>query len=395
MTLSSKKIIFCTIAIGLVILISILPPHTADADLLMRPYLMLPATDHISILVECDTYKPVTVEYGLTSAYGFTVTAQSIEETNAAPATYIHNILLTGLQAGTLYHYRTVQGMSVSSDLSFRTPARTGDSFRMAVTGDFRTGVSIHNQIAGRIYSENPQLLLYSGDTTNLGDYAGWKTEFFVPNELVLLSHVPFVGAIGNHEWKPIGSLDEKNYKAFLQPMAIGTPNWFSFDYGDMHVLVLDTNTDMSVGSSQYNFAQVDLSTSSKPWKFVLAHRGPYVGGGHGENPSMITLTTDIFEPQGVDVVFVGDSHFYQHNLVNGIHHMVVASAGAPLADPVDASYTIKSVKDYAYAVVDISPAAMQMVIRNVDNLILDTIQLSRTPSPLFFPFASRILPAQ
>ena len=78
-----------------------------------------------------------------------------------------------------------------------------------------------------------------------------------------------------------------------------------------------------------------------------------------------MALTTKVFEPNKVDLVLTGHSHFYQHNLVNGIHHLVIGTAGAPFKDLGNASYTLKSAKEYNYAVIDMTPATLHLVVYN------------------------------
>ena len=184
--------------------------------------------------------------------------------------------------------------------------------------------------------------------------------------------------APGNHEgWK-------QNTKAFTQApeSKSGTQDYYSFDYGDMHVLVLNNELPLWEESNQYKFAQQDLAGTTKTWKIVVAHRPAYCAGGHGEDPDMKALTTKVFEPNKVNMVLGGHTHFYQHNLVNGIHHMVIGSAGAPLYEPVDAAYTIKSVKDYNFAVVDVTPDTIHMIVYNDKGTVLETIDLVKGVTP-------------
>ncbi len=113
-----------------------------------------------------------------------------------------------------------------------------------------------------------------------------------------------------------------------------------------MHVLVLNNEIPDDEKSPQFAFAQSDLSSTKRVWKVVICHRPAYCAGGHGEDDDMKKMSEKIFEPNHIDVVLSGHSHFFQHNLVNGIHHMVIGSAGAPLYNLGTASYVVKSAKD-------------------------------------------------
>lgn len=390
----------------LVFLVALLAPATtavlelpvlavAPGRLLPMPYLQAVTTDSIYVLVERDSKNPVTVEYGMDTSYGNTAVTESVEATTSEPATYVHNVKLTGLKPDTLYHYRVrqdghsgAQQGGYSPDHTFTTAAEPGASFRFAWAADFRTGTSIHDAIAKRIKAANPRFLLYGGDLCLDGSYAAFKNEFFRPAEMALISEAPFFNATGNHE----GWL--QNTRAFTQAPApnpdlrvpvSGTPasnsgdrGYYSFDYGDVHILVLNNQIPYTIGSPQYNFAKSDLESAKKTWKIVVAHRHAYAAGGHGEDEGMKAMAAGIFEPNKVDMVIAGHSHFYQHNLVRGIHYLVIGSVGAPLYDPGAASYTLKSVKDYNYAVVDVTPTTLHMAVYNDRGMELDSIYLAK-----------------
>jgi predicted phosphodiesterase len=262
-----------------------------------------------------------------------------------------------------------------SNDASFQTAPNAGTSFRFAWMADFRTGVAIHDIIAKRVQETNPLMSLYGGDLGINSSYSAFKEQFFRPNELALISHVPFFNTPGNHEkWS-------QNTRAFTQApeSPSGVQEYYSFDYGDMHVLVLNNEVPYYEGSLQYRFAERDLSATTKTWKVVIAHRPAYCAGGHGEDKDMIKLSENVFVPNHVNVVFGGHTHFFQHNLVNGIHHLVIGSAGAPLYDIGTAPYVLKSAKDYNYAIIDVSPSSFHLMVYNDKGMPLDTLSLMKT----------------
>lgn len=338
------------------------------SDFIMSPYLQGVSTRNIFVMIESRTPEPVEVEYGESIRYGGRAQTRSVETTTVE--TYVHRILLDGLKPNTLYHYR-VKGMD--SDDTFYTAALPGTGFRFAWLADFRTGVAIHDQIATLIREARPRVSFYGGDISRRSSYESFKIDFFRPPQLELIARVPFFNATGNHEgWST-------NTKAFTQAPA-GWPEdgYYSVDYGDLHTLVLNTEIDFEPGSSQYQFAQKDLAQTTRRWKMVTCHRPAYGAGGHGENRKMKTMSTNIFEPNKVDLVLSGHSHFYQHNFVNGIHHLIIGSAGAPLYTPETAPYTIKSVKDYNYAIADVSPMSLEIIVYNNEKKELDRILLRK-----------------
>ena len=88
----------------------------------------------------------------------------------------------------------------------------------------------------------------------------------------------------------------------------------------------------------------------------------------------MKRITKEIFEPNDVDFVFTGHSHFYQHNIVNGIHHFVLAGAGAPLYTPKKKKYTVKMKKINHFAICNISPDKFKMTVYDLKGNIIDEI---------------------
>jgi len=342
--------------------------------ILLGPYLQAVTMDSVYVLVESGTKSPITVEYGLDALYGREAVTESTETTATLPSTYIHNIKLTGLRPNTWYHYRLTGS---DADHAFITAAGPGTDLRLAFAADFRTGLSIHDAIAKRITDAGPRFLIYGGDLCAESGYQSFKNEFFRESERRLISEVPFFNAPGNHEgWT-------QNTKAFTHApdSDSGTQGYYSFDYGDLHVLMLNNQLPYWEGSTQYDFAARDLAGTTKTWKIVVAHNPAYCAGGHGDDADMKTMATNIFEPNKVDLVLGGHSHFYQHNLVNGIHHLVIGAAGAPLYEPDRAPYTVKAVKDYNYAIIDATPVTLRIAVYNDRGGILDVIGLSKDQS--------------
>ena len=340
----------------------------------MKPYLQAVTTNSVWVMVECSTMDSVTVDYGPTSSYGSKAKTEVISATAASHVTYIHKIKLTDLSPDTRYFYEARQGTSVSQGASFKSAVNPGTNFRFTWMADMRTGVEVHDSIAKRMLAANSVVSLYGGDLCHYACYKSWKKEFFRKDQLELISVVPFFNVPGNHEkWK-------KNAKAFLQnpDSPSGTQDYYSFDYGDMHVLCINNEVDYEEGSPQYLFAKADLESTTKTWKIIISHSPAYIAGGHKPDKGMVNLTKMIFEPCKVDMVISGHSHLYQHNLVNGIHHLVIGSAGAPLVNPKTASYTVLSVKDYNYAIGELSPTSLHFTVYNASGKKLDSIQLTR-----------------
>jgi predicted phosphodiesterase len=240
---------------------------------------------------------------------------------------------------------------------------------------------TIHDKISLLIRNANPRFSLYGGDLCYIPEYSYWTDDFFRTDEKELISYVPFINApgTGSHEaWS-------QNTKSFTQAFTqAGEQNgYYSFDYGSMHVLVLNQNESFTDQSPQYIFAQNDLQNTNQRWKVVICHEPAYSYGGHGGDLDMQYMTTNIFKPNNVDLVISGHNHYYQHNLVNGIHHLIIGSAGAPLydPDPVNSSNPkiVKSLKEHNFAVFDVSMCKFKINVYNDNNILIENITLEKS----------------
>jgi hypothetical protein len=97
----------------------------------------------------------------------------------------------------------------------------------------------------------------------------------------------------------------------------------------------------------------------------------------------MIAMAANIFVPKGVDLVLNGHNHFYQHNRVSGLDHVIIGSAGAPLYAVGSAAYTIKTVSTYCYGIFDFTPNSLKMSVYDNNNLMVDTLSIFKSPLPV------------
>jgi hypothetical protein len=87
----------------------------------------------------------------------------------------------------------------------------------------------------------------------------------------------------------------------------------YSFDYGDVHFLCLDSNRYIDPNdAAMQRWMASDLSSTDAIWKFVVFHHPPFnVGNEHYEVQHMRMLAP-LFERHGVDFVLSGHEHNYQ-----------------------------------------------------------------------------------
>lgn len=366
---------FNKVKLGLAFIVSIFTCgvlYSQSTPMLMSPYLQAVTTNSIYVLVESSSTDTVFVDYGLKIAYGSRAHTESYQTTTNS--TYVHRVKLIGLSPNTQYHYHALQAGETSADATFRTAPNPGTSFHIAWMADCRGGTAVHDLISLLMAGANPTMSLYGGDLCIDSSYAAFKEQFFRPYELALIARVPFFNTTGNHEkWS-------RNTRAFTQAPSStsGRQEYYSFDYGDMHVLVLNNAIPDDEASPQFRFAQSDLSATTRAWKVVISHKPAYCAGGHGEDADMKKMAEEIFVPNHVDVVISGHSHFYQHNLVSGVHHMILGTAGAPLYTVKTAPYVVKSAGEHNYGIFDVTPSTFKLMVYNERGIPLDTLLLNK-----------------
>lgn len=146
------------------------------------------------------------------------------------------------------------------------------DSVKFMVYGDTRSYPVDHDFVnyqminTYRLDQEYQTITLHVGDWVNNGDLeADWANQFFNPvyiNTHEFQANIPINGCIGNHEGS--GDLFYKYFPYLYEPGGL----YWSFDYGPVHIAVIDQYVDYSPGSSQYNWLENDLASSTKNGSF-------------------------------------------------------------------------------------------------------------------------------
>jgi 3',5'-cyclic AMP phosphodiesterase CpdA len=190
--------------------------------------------------------------------------------------------------------------------------------------------VAAHQSVVNRIVALAPDFVLHNGDFVEDGSVVAQWTTFFAV-EQGLLRQAPLYGALGNHE------MNSPNYfDAFHLP---GNERWYSFDYGDAHIVALemDDYADYGPGNPQYTWLDNDLASTDRQWKIVFFHIPPY-------SPAAQSTLVPLLARHGVDIVFNGHDHLYERTVFSDVVYIISGGGGAPLysrpPNPYSAYYT-------------------------------------------------------
>jgi predicted phosphodiesterase len=343
-------------------------------EVINSAYLQALTPNSVIVMVESRSTDDISVKFSKIDGKEKTAKTAFYKETETSPKTYVHRILLDGLEPDTEYNYEVFVGGKSFSKAKFRSGVLPGTPFRFAAMGDCRSNPKVHSKIAELIHSEKPLFSLYGGDICANESYESFRDEFFIPAELKLSAEVPFFNAVGNHEdWS-------QNTRAFTQWIESNSTqeSFYSFDIGDVHFLVISTEHGITKDSEQWKFFVEDLKENKSKWTFALSHIPAYCSGGHGENHRMKRFVRGVLKPGGVDVFLTGHSHFYQRNYVEGMYHIVTAGGGAPLYTPKKANYVQKKAKVFHYCYFDVTTDQINMTVKDIDGKIIDTLELKK-----------------
>lgn len=144
--------------------------------------------------------------------------------------------------------------------------------------------------------------------------------------------------AVGNHEY---GTKDAAGYFSYFGAAA-GTPGqgWYSYDVGDWHVVVLNSNCEQvgcTKGSPQLEWLEADLAASGAACTAAIFHHARFSSGKHGGYDE-VGVFWDVLYRHGAEVVINGHDHSYERLMPitprgapdphHGIREFVVGTGG-------------------------------------------------------------------
>ena len=248
---------------------------------------------------------------------------------------FCHKVSVYGLEAGTAYCYRVGDAAKeLWSDVGRFVTDDGNGSFSFITIADVQSSTDDGFAHAAQTIEGAMRTLPDSAFTVNLGDFVdddtnaewdGFFKHFAVNNMATTL--VPVAGNHdGNFTNKPNINVFNSMFNLY-NPDTNSATNWvngvyYSFDYGNAHFAVLNTNDMFPMTQSQRNWLVNDMKASGAMWKFVLMHRAAYSEGKNINKPDTIVMRDvllPLFDELDIDVVFAGHDHtYYRSQQVKG-----------------------------------------------------------------------------
>jgi len=197
-------------------------------------------------------------------------------------------------------------------------------------------GKTVTEHIIADLNRKSADLVLHVGDLAYAGvnKWGEWEPTWDVWVQQIepLASTMPYMVTVGNHE--EFFNFTSFNHR-FIMPgdSQGGRGNfWYSFDFGNVHLLSMSTEDDYSTGSVQYKFIEADLASAradpSIVWIMVAGHR-PYYSSdadeydSHKPGCALLHYLEPLFIKYQVDMVLTGHMHCYERTypVNNGTVH--------------------------------------------------------------------------
>jgi hypothetical protein len=232
------------------------------------------------------------------------------------------------LAGGTNYFFRTAP------------PSGSHRPFRVWVLGDFgytnRGALPVRNAYYNFATNRYTDLWLMLGDNAyHSGGDEVWQ--FGVFNTFAaILRQTPAWSTIGNQETGGAATLSPARpyLDVFSFPtnaeaggVVSGTEKYYSFDYGNVHFICLDSmSSGRTNGSPMLIWLEADLAANTSDWLVAFFHHPPYSKGSNDsdartEQIQMRTNAVRLLESHGVNLVLAGHSHSYERSYLLDGHY--------------------------------------------------------------------------
>lgn len=332
----------------------------AGAGMLTRgPYLQKGAPNQMTIRWRNTLYDLGRVRYGASPNN----LNQTVDESGLPTGQFDHVVTVTGLSPNTTYYYSVGAGGETlapapadnASDFSFTTSPTPGTVIdtRIWVLGDAGTAgngdparqISVRDAFYTWTGARTPNLVLQLGDNAyNSGQDVEYQKSMFEMFP-TLLRKVVFWSCLGNHETGQATTFVDSYpyFDIYTLPtageaggVASGTEHYYSFNYGNIHFIALDSMTasravdDPATPQNEDGpmaaWLRNDLQSTTATWIIAFWHHPPYTKGSHNSDTEsqLIEMRQNflpILEGAGVDLVLTGHSHIYERSFFVDGHY--------------------------------------------------------------------------
>ncbi|RKX98970.1 MAG: hypothetical protein DRP54_07865 [Spirochaetes bacterium] len=244
---------------------------------------------------------------------------------------------------------------------------------KIIVYGDSRTQANVHRGLVDLMQSYNPEAIIHTGDMVEDG-YVQSQWDEFNSIAQPFLSAGIFYPSLGNHERN--SPLYFENFKEIIDGSG-----WYSVDLQSVHFIIIDSNSDISPSSPQYQWLLNDLQSNTQPDNFSVAvfHHPVFNVGKHPpDQKGFMDSIVPLFEQYDVDIVFSGHDHNYQRYYYNSIYYIISGGGGAPLYSRTSTlPYLEAFIYAYHFCVIYVSRSRLYVKVINDNGKEIDCFEVT------------------
>jgi hypothetical protein len=339
-------------------------------------------------------------------------TVPAKQSTYTGASVSVHRALLTDLRPNSVYRYRVGWGTQMSDTYYFKTRAAAAApaEAKIALFADMGTWGGVVDFLPFLGNDLEVDAAFHLGDLSYGKDEATWNLwgKMLEP----VAARLPYMVIPGN--WDAMTHSRTLFQHRFATPLvserAHSTSDsgyYYSFNYGSVHFVMLDSYEDYKPGSAQYHWLESDLEEANRmrattPWIVACFHSPIYSSNaGHsGGDKEFQAAVEPLLVRYSVDLTFTGHDHGYERSYPVNAHrvssterhncsptskkhpiHLLVGIAGATI-DPWLDQPAWSAYRESFTGVVKLhiipSPPRLVVTAERLNGTIADSFTLSR-----------------
>lgn len=315
-----------------------------------------------SALVVFRTEKPQSVEVEVTTLEGEPVAVVSAAVDGSVDGGTQQIAELRGLKPATAYCY-SLRGLTTPAGFRTAPAPGVGEAVRFAAWGDSGYGGSDQRALLEQVMTVPFDFVIHTGDLAYDQGKAGELERTVFKPYAPLLREFPIYPVTGNHDYE--SNRAAPFLASFVLPENGDGERWYSFDWGDVHFVGLDTE---QTGAAQAEWLDADLMQNRLPWTVVFGHRPPFSSGEHGSNGAFRQHFVPVLEKHQVPLVLNGHDHDYERtHVLNGVTYVVTGGGGRGTRPVGSSSFTAFSEAVIHFVFVEI--AGSRLVLHAIDGM--------------------------
>lgn len=229
--------------------------------------------------------------------------------------------------------YDTRESGAFAAQLVILPGQAAGEDPVLVGAGDIANSAT-NDTATGALLDSIPGTVFTAGDNAYNNGSPGDYASYYAPTWGRHLARTR--PAPGNHDYNTAAA---GGYFGYFDDRA-GTPSqgYYSYTLGAWHVVSLDSEIDMSVGSPQETWLRSDLAANIAPCTLAYWHKPLFTSGSHAPALATRPLFQALYD-SGAEVVVSGHNHQYERfapmdpagdlDTVTGIREFVAGMGGA------------------------------------------------------------------